>query len=120
MLHPTTYYSATFTPMEWNYDIYERELLAVMKSLAHWRPYLGWTKEPFTIMTDHVNLQYWKSPRNLNRRMAQWHTDLQEYDYNVQHIPGKANTLANALLRPPGINQGKDDCRQSMCSHPTP
>jgi hypothetical protein len=60
--HPIAYYSATFTPMERNYDIYERELLAIMKSLAHWRPYLGWTKEPFTILTDHANLQYWKAP----------------------------------------------------------
>jgi len=35
-LHPITYYSAIFIPAERNYDIYERELLAVMKSLAHW------------------------------------------------------------------------------------
>jgi hypothetical protein len=56
--HPITYYLATFTPTERNYDIYEQELLAIMKSLAHWRPYLGWTKEPFTILTDHANLQY--------------------------------------------------------------
>jgi len=48
-LHPIAYYSATFTPMEQNYDIYKRELLAIMKSLSHWRPYLGWTKVPFTI-----------------------------------------------------------------------
>jgi hypothetical protein len=66
VIHPTAYYFATFTPTERNYDIYERELLAIMKSLAHWRPYLGWTKEPFMILTDHANLQYWKSPKNLN------------------------------------------------------
>ena len=65
-LHPVAYYSATFTATERNYDIYERELLAIMKALAHWRPYLGWTKTPFVIRTDHANLQYWKSPRNLN------------------------------------------------------
>jgi hypothetical protein len=35
-LHPIAYYSATFTPAECNYDIYERELLAVMKALSHW------------------------------------------------------------------------------------
>jgi hypothetical protein len=64
--HPIAYYLATFTPTERNYDIYERELLVIMKSLAHWRPYLEWTKEPFTILTDHANLQYWKAPQNLN------------------------------------------------------
>src|SRR6266852_1034030 len=108
-IHPIAYYSATFTPTERNYDIYERELLAVMKSLAHWRPYRGWTKEPFVILTDHANLQYWKAPRNLNRRTARWHADLQEYDYEIQYIPGKANTPADALSRPPGVDQGKED-----------
>ena len=41
VLHPIAYYSATFTDTERNYDIYNRELLAMMKSLYHWRPYLG-------------------------------------------------------------------------------
>ena len=62
ILHPIAYFSATFTPTERNYDIYERELLAVMKALAHWRPYLGWTKHPFTIMTDHANLHVTPQP----------------------------------------------------------
>jgi hypothetical protein len=61
-LHPVAYYSATFTETERNYDIYERELLAIMKAITHWRPYLIWTKEPFTILTDHANLLHWKSP----------------------------------------------------------
>src|ERR1700675_2185007 len=43
-LYPIAYYSNTFTPTKRNYDIYERELLAVMKSLLHWQQYLGWTK----------------------------------------------------------------------------
>ena len=98
ILHPVAYYSSTFSSAEQNYDIYERELLAVMKSLAHWRQYLGWTKEPFVIKTDHANLQYWKSPKNLNRRTARWHADLQEYDYVIQHVPGKENIVADALL----------------------
>jgi hypothetical protein len=110
-LRPIAYYSATFTPTERNYDIYERELLAVMKSLAHWRPYLGWTKEPFVIITDHTNLQYWKSPQNLNRRTARWHADLQEYDYQIQYIPGNTNIPADALSRPSNTDQGKDDNR---------
>ena len=80
-----------------------------MKSLMHWRQYLGWTKEPFTILTDHTNLQYWKLPRNLNRHIARWHIDLQEYDYEIQYIPGKTNIPADALSWPPGVDQGDDD-----------
>jgi hypothetical protein len=65
VLHPIAYYSAMFTPTEQNYDVYNQELLAIIKALSHWRQYLGWIKVPFTIMTDHANLQYWKSLRNL-------------------------------------------------------
>jgi len=112
VLHPIAYYSATFIPAERNYDIYKRELLAVMKALSHWQPYLGWTKEPFTIMTDHANLQYWKSPKNLNQRTACWHADLQEYDFDILYIPGKTNIPPDALSRLPGVDQGKEDNQQ--------
>jgi RNase H-like domain found in reverse transcriptase len=35
-LHPVAYYLATFTHTECNYDIYERELLAIIKAISHW------------------------------------------------------------------------------------
>ena len=57
-----------------------------MKALSHWQPYLGWTTKPFVILTDHANLQYWKAPRDLNRRTARWHADLQEYDYQIKLV----------------------------------
>ena len=60
-------------------------------------------------MTDHANLQYWKSPRNLNRRMARWHADLQEYDYEILYIPGKTNIPPDALSRLPGADKGETD-----------
>ena len=118
-LHLVAYYSATFTPTERNYNIYERELLAVMKALLHWRPYLGWTTRPFTILTDHANLQYWKAPRDLNRRTARWHADLQEYDYEIKYIPGKENTPADALSRPPGVDMGEQDNKGVVMIPPT-
>ena len=65
--NPVAYYSATFSPTERNYDVYERELLAVIKTLKNWRPHLAATKEPVTILTDHANLQFWKVPRKINR-----------------------------------------------------
>ena len=80
-----------------------------MKALAHWRHYLGLTKVPFIIYTNHANLQYWKSPRNLNCYIARWHADLQEYDYILEYIPGKTNTMADALSRPPGKDHREGD-----------
>ena len=97
-----------------------------MKALAHWRPYLGWTKVPFIICTNHANLQYWKSPRNLNQQTARWHANLQEYDYQLEHIPGKTNTVANALSQPADADQGQQDNKnvtvlaQEICVLHTP
>ena len=96
-LHPIMFYSATFTPTEWNYDIYNSELLAMIKALYHWWPYPAWTKEPFTILTDHTNLTYWKAPRKLDRRHTRWHTDLEEYDFKMIHILGNTNSPADVL-----------------------
>jgi hypothetical protein len=80
-----------------------------MKSLTHWRQYLEWTCKPFIVLTDHNNLQFWKSPQKLNRRTARWHADLQEYDYLIHHIPGKENIPADTLSRPPEADKGKED-----------
>jgi uncharacterized protein with PIN domain len=97
VLHPIAYYSATFMLTQRNYDVYDQELLAIMMVLNHWRQYLGWTKVPFTIMMDHANLQYWKSPQNLTQHTARWHLDLQEYNYKILYIPGKENGPPDAL-----------------------
>ena len=89
-----------------------------MKALTHWRPYLGWTKEPFTIMTDHANLQYWKSPKNLNHRTARWHADLQEYNFDILYIPGKTNIPLDALSRLPGTDKGENDNKEVVVLPP--
>ena len=96
-LHPIAYYSATFTPTQQKYDIYEKELLAVVKSLEHWRVYLAWGKHQFTVLMDHANLTFWKHPRKLNDWTAQWHAKLQDYNFKILHVKGKVNSVADAL-----------------------
>jgi len=91
----------------------------MMKALSHWRPYLGWTKEPFTIMTDHANLQYWKSPKNLNQRTACWHADLQEYDFDILYIPGKTKSLLILSHNSQVWTKGKKTIKQSTSHSPT-
>src|SRR5712672_1586904 len=108
-LHPIAYYSATFTPTERNYDIYEWELLAVIKALQHWRPHLAWTPHPFTLITDHANLTFWKHPQKVNRRVARWYGELQDYWFEIKHVPGKTHTAADFLSRPFVDDKGERD-----------
>ena len=64
-LHPCTYHSVTFSPAECNYNIYDRELLAVIQALKEWWHYLTRTEHLVVIITDHKNLEYFKQPQNL-------------------------------------------------------
>ncbi len=60
--HPVTYFSTTLSEAERNYDIYDKELLAIVKSLRHWRTYLAGNPHQMVIHTNHSNLLYWKEP----------------------------------------------------------
>jgi predicted aspartyl protease len=61
--HPVAYLSKTFAPAEKNYEIYDRELLAIMRALREWRHYIQGSPHITDIYTDHLNLQYF---RNMN------------------------------------------------------
>jgi hypothetical protein len=97
------YFSCTYSPAEANYDIYEKEFLAVIKAIQNWRAHLIWTEKPFIIETDHKNLTYWKEPKKLTGQTVCWHEKLQDYNFKIVHVPGKDNGPADALsLSRPG------------------
>ena len=96
-LHPCAYFSKTFSPAERNYDIYDRELLAVILTLAEWKHYLQGTPHPVSIITDHKNLSYIKDPRKLSRRQARWSLFLQDFHIEWVVTPGSQMGPADAL-----------------------
>lgn len=97
--HPVAFRSASMSAPERNYEIYDREMLAVIEALEDWKHYLAGTTEPFEIITDHENLQWWSKAQDLSRRQARWALRLSEYNFTLTHRPGKANTQADALSR---------------------
>jgi hypothetical protein len=66
------FHSQTFNEAEWNYDIHDRELLAVFRGLTHHRHLLLSSPFPVTVLTDHKNLEYYRHPRHINRRIARY------------------------------------------------
>src|SRR6267378_4462492 len=107
--HPIGYYSATLIEAERNYDIYDLELLAIVKALRNWRPFLASSPHIITVHTDHANLQYWRQPHKISRCIAREVAELAEYNVVLRHIPGKANGRADALSRRPDYDQGTRD-----------
>uniref|UniRef100_A0A4W5K3E9 ribonuclease H n=1 Tax=Hucho hucho TaxID=62062 RepID=A0A4W5K3E9_9TELE len=71
-LCPCAFFSNKLSPAERNYDVGDRELLAVVKALKVWRHWLEGAKHPFLIWTDHRNLEYIRAARRLNPRQARW------------------------------------------------
>src|SRR5665213_3596868 len=67
-LHPIAFYSRKFSGAEINYDIHDKELLAIVASFKEWRVYLEGAKHKIQVFTDHKNLLYFTSTKELNRR----------------------------------------------------
>ena len=109
MLCPVTYYSSTFTPTERNYDIYKREFLGVLKALKCFRAHVAAMEIPVTILTDHTNLTHWKATRKINRQVARYFIEIQDYNLVIKHVPRKIHTAPDMLSRPPRVDQGKQD-----------
>ena len=108
-LHPCAYHSATFSPAERNYDIYDRELLAVIQALKEWRHYLTGTEHLVTIIMDYKNLGYFKQPQNLSHRQARWWLFLQEYDIRWGVERGINMGPADALSRKDEVETNDDN-----------
>ena len=77
--------------------------------MMHWRHFLAGSPHKIIIHSDHQNLTYWKDPQKLSRRIAREQLDLMEFDFEIRHIPGKANSRADALSRRPDYDQGTCD-----------
>ncbi|SJL18732.1 uncharacterized protein ARMOST_22332 [Armillaria ostoyae] len=106
---PVAFLSKALTITERNYEIYDKELLAIMLALDEWRHYLMGAAVDFEIWTDHQNLQYFRKPQKLNRRQARWVTELAEYHFTLHHKPGASNKKADLLSRRADHLQGQDD-----------
>ena len=77
--------------------------------LHHWRQYLFQPQHKVWIYTDHANLLFWKNPGEHNRRVARWHAELMEYDFELVHIAGARNGRADALSRHSDYDKGDED-----------
>ncbi|CAG9134600.1 unnamed protein product [Plutella xylostella] len=96
--HPIAYMSRSLTGAEKNYSITERETLAVITALEHWRCYLE-NGQTFTVYTDHSALKWFLSLTNPTGRLARWGVRLSSFNFEMKHRRGVDNVIPDALSR---------------------
>lgn len=98
-VHPCAYYSRGLSPAERNYDVGDRELLAVKLALEEWRHWLEGAEHPFMVWTDHKNLEYIQGAQRRNSRQARWSLFFSRFNFLLTYRPGSKNVKPDALSR---------------------
>jgi hypothetical protein len=63
--HPVAFYSNSLQPAERNYEIHDKELLAIIHALRHFCHYLQGNEHITRVFSDHANLQYFTMKQTL-------------------------------------------------------
>lgn len=94
---PISFASRTLSDAEIKYSTTEKELLSIVWSTNYFRPYLFGVK--FQLITDHRPLVWLLNLKDPNSKLSRWRLKLSEYNFEIKHIPGKSNKVADALSR---------------------
>ena len=98
-LRPISFASRTLNKREVLYSTIEKETLAILFACETFYPYLY--GKHFILQSDHKPITYLKINQHKNPRLGRWLMKLQEFDFEISHLPGESNVIADALSRSP-------------------
>ncbi|CAM4560033.1 unnamed protein product [Caretta caretta] len=93
--HPVMFLSKKLSERESHSSVSEKECYAIVYALEKLSPYV-WGQR-FHLQTDHVVLQWLHTATGNNKKLIRWSLALQDFDFNIQHISGASNKVADAL-----------------------
>jgi len=100
-LHPVAFHSRKLSPAERNYEIHDKELLAILQAFTEWKCYLAGADKPITVYTDHQNLQHFLTTKKWNPRQVRWAQELANFNFKIVYRPGTRGGKPDALSRRP-------------------
>jgi len=107
--HPVAFYSKSLSLVEWNYEIYDKEMLTIICVLEEWRHFLEGARHPVKIWTDHKNLEYFMMAKKLNHCQTCWSLYLARFDFKLIYRPGYSMGKPDALSQRPDHSNGASD-----------
>ena len=96
---PVAFLSKSLNEMKRNYEIYDKEMLAIIRGLESWRHLLEGAQFKFEIWMDHKNLEYFMKAQKLNQRQAQWALYLSRFNFTLKHVLGTRIGKMDGLSR---------------------
>ena len=110
---PVAFFSKSLNKTERNYEIHDKEILAIIRGLEAWRHLLEGAQTKFEIWTDHKNLEYFMKAQKLNRRQARWVLYLSQFDFTLKHVAevkmGKADGLSQRVDWKVGVDKDNNN-----------
>jgi hypothetical protein len=103
--HPIAYFLKSLQPAKQNYEIHDKELLAIIHTLKHFQHYIQGSPHVTKILSDHANHKNFTTKQTLTCRQAQWALFLSKYNYTIVLTLGKQNT-ADMLSWRPDLKEG--------------
>jgi len=116
--HPVAFYSKSLSSVERNYEIHDKEMLAIIHALEEWRHFLKGATHPVEIWTDHKNLEYFMMAKKLNRRQACWSLHLARFDFLLHHCLERTMGKPDALSRRADHRNGALDNKNIVLLQP--
>jgi len=106
--HPVAFFSKSLDVHKRNYEIYDKELLAVIWGLEEYRHHLEGHPHKVEIWLDHQNLIFFRTAQKLTRRQARWALFMTRFDFVLYHKPGKTMQAEDLLSRQADHEMGID------------
>ncbi|KAI3373749.1 hypothetical protein L3Q82_022331 [Scortum barcoo] len=97
-IHPYAFLSCKLSSTERNYDVCNRELMAIKLPLEEWRHWLVGAEQPFIKWTDHKKVEYLKTAKRLNSRQVRWALFFSRFQFTLSYRPVSQKTKSDALF----------------------
>ncbi|GAB7336241.1 hypothetical protein MBLNU13_g09002t2 [Cladosporium sp. NU13] len=98
-LRPVAYLSRKFTPAESNYEVHDKELLAIIEAFRYWRVYLEGQAHETKVISDHQNLTRFLTTHIMTARQMRWYEDIATFRMKIHYRKGSENARADAMSR---------------------
>jgi len=96
-IHLIAFHSCSMQPVELNYEIYDKELLAIFEAFQQWRNYLEGSAHVVLVLSNHKNLEYFTTTKQLTHHQVCWSEYLSGFNYLIHYHAGQLGTKPDAL-----------------------